>query len=207
MFETTKELIFKFGLYNFLIGLLKRIYFIFLVKKYKIEKWHISPLESRIYAIEIVNLINNVAKNENWSCVVEIGCGIGEIIRNLNIEKKIAYDLDENVIKVARLLDKKNSVSFNKGSFKNVDQFFFNCLITVNFIHMIESEELKLLYKELLSNSIVENVLVDSVGNSYKYQHNFDLILPSSYEKKLSLGPFKSDRYILLYKKIAHNYD
>lgn len=43
-------------------------------------EWHISPINERQYAIDIVKWINDFI---SMGTIVEIGCGIGEIIGNI----------------------------------------------------------------------------------------------------------------------------
>ena len=63
---------------NYKVGIIKRIIFKFLQKIFRFNKWHLEPINFRPYAISI---INTLSKNKSSNLpIVELGCGLGEII-------------------------------------------------------------------------------------------------------------------------------
>ena len=67
---------------------------ILLWKYFKFEKWHLSLLSQRIYAQDIIKFSNTNKQNST----VEIGAGVGDIIRNINSPNKLCLDINENVL-------------------------------------------------------------------------------------------------------------
>jgi SAM-dependent methyltransferase len=151
--------------------------------------------------MECVKLINKITKEKEWTHVVEIGCGIGNILRKVKVKNKTGYDISPSAIRAAIFLAKKNKIKYLVGSFNNVKNECFDCLITVNFMHEIPINMLKEFYNNILTDNEIEYLIVDTVGDSYKYQHNFDAILPDNYKKEVVICPFQSGRYLNLYKK------
>jgi SAM-dependent methyltransferase len=202
--EKLRYLIFHYGVINFLKGILKIPYYKFLIKRYNADRWQTFPAELRIYAMALVKLINTLAKTNKWTHVVEIGCGIGDILRKIEVEDKQGYDISDTAILVAKLLDKNQRIKYKTGSFNCVKNQKIDCLISVNFIHMLPPTTLRTFYDNILVENDIQFLIVDTVGKNYKYQHNFDDILPATYKKEIVLGPFQGERYLLLYKRTTN---
>jgi ubiquinone/menaquinone biosynthesis C-methylase UbiE len=153
------------------LGKIKEIYFKYLQRKYGFQQWHITPINFRPYAISIVKYLNRQSKNK----VVEIGCGLGEIIGNIKDCNRIGVDIDENVISAARKI--YHNVQFDVGTFENIKNQSIDYLITVNFIHLISPEELKEKYRFLCKNNDIRYFVLDIVDSpTYKYNHNIDYL-------------------------------
>lgn len=175
------------GAVRFFCGVLKRCYYMLLCKRYGFDRWHIQPIELRPYALRIVEYINGL-KHSHEDCVVEVGCGLGEILRNLQYANKYGFDLSESVLNAAKFLGDREE--YLRGTFCDVsaeikaDRIFV--LIAVNFIHGIEPSELRSYFMDIINNIDVETIIVDTVdGEGYKYCHNLKEILPEYPEKKL----------------------
>lgn len=185
----------------FIKGVFRRIYYKHLRTKFLFDVWHISPLELRPYASKIVEWGNS----KKFNCVVEVGCGLGEIIRNIHAAHTYGFDIDANVIQAANYLNKEKRCVFNKGSFNEagkIKEHKINCLIAVNFIHAISYLELKNILNTFIDKNEVDYIIVDEVReNCYKYNHDFSQIMPKSYALEKQYGPYKAQRYIKIYRK------
>lgn len=168
------------GLLKYSIGYLKRPYYRYLQKKYGFDKWHINPYELRAYAVEMVKYVNRSNVGGYCNTVCEVGCGIGDILRNVRAKKKIGVDLSDKVIQCAIGLDRKSD--YYTGGFDKlcaVAPKDIDVLITVNFIHNIEPSELADYYKMVMDSKNVQTVIVDTVDAAgYKYKHDFGTLLP-----------------------------
>jgi len=58
---------------------------------FQFEKWHVFTLTERKYARDIIKYCDSI---ENRNSVVEIGCGLGDILR------KLKYALDMGLIAI-----------------------------------------------------------------------------------------------------------
>lgn len=163
------------------VGKLKRKIFKLLQKLYGFNEWHIEPVNFRPYALSI---INNLSKNKNNLPIVELGCGLGEIIGAIDKRnEKYGYDISNSVLKVAKILQPK--VEFKNGSFQNVEIGKIGCFIMVNFIHCINPKELKENINSILKENDVEMFVIDVIRNStrsmYKYEHDGNYLFDKKY--------------------------
>ena len=166
------------------IGVLKRRLHNIIIKIFKISNWHEMPINFKPYAIDIVNYINEYIKRT--SGVLEIGCGLGDIIGNIDCSRKYGCDIDEKVARVASVLHP--SVNFAIGSMKNIKiDENLDVVIMVNFIHRIPTKELK----ECIENMIVKNkvkmfvidVFCRNEGTCYEYSHDGKVLFGPNYKR------------------------
>lgn len=114
-----------------------------LSKCFKFGEWHLIPLSEKKYAQDIIRILN---ENYDIVSVVEIGCGLGDILSNLKGKKCVGIDTSKEVIYAAKILSPK--IEYHIGSFSQLQHKKIDCLITVNFIHMIPSKDLKNIYRD-----------------------------------------------------------
>lgn len=154
------------------IGKLKEWYYVLLQQKYQFQSWHITPINFRPYAIDVVEYLNRQTKRK----VIEIGCGLGEIIGNVSNCERVGYDIDEKVVMVAKKLYR--NTHFYMGTFENVKNQKIDYLITVNFIHGISPEELKKIYERLYQNNEIRHFVLDIVDSSnYRFNHDINYLI------------------------------
>lgn len=176
--------IFKDQGFTYFVGLFKRTKYIKLQKKYGFDEWHITPYELRPYAYCLVGFLNSLQRINN---VVEVGCGLGDIIRNINAPCKYGYDISMSVINCAKQIDSNHrggKTTFICGGFEDVKEFDkpIDVLITVNFIHNIPIKDLEFYYKRIFKINNVKGIVFDSVeADGYKYNH--ELLLIKFFEK------------------------
>ena len=65
---------------------------------FKYPKWHDISLIECEYAQQIVKYLN---KKQIRGKVLEVGCGMGNILRNLDFEIRIGVDIDNKVLKAS----------------------------------------------------------------------------------------------------------
>lgn len=171
----------EYGLINYLSGKIRRIYYKMLREKFSFGEWHIEPYELRPYALDIKKYVNKMRSIEKL-CVCEVGCGLGDIIRNLKARKRIGIDLSKEAINCARFLDRWGG-EYYVGSFDTVSEIAgleqIDVLITVNFIHNIEPVVLRSYYETITLKTKVRYVILDTIeSEGYLYFHNIDFLFP-----------------------------
>lgn len=196
--DTHRQIQANGGLLIFVKGLLKRPYYWFLRRQFHFDKWHIMPIEHRPYALELCRYVNELIKKEGLENVVEIGCGLGEILARINVRQRTGFDVEENVILAAKSLHKK--IEFHKGTFGDVRGRDIDVLIVVNFIHNIAPDELKRRFAELLANNKVKFIVVDSVA--YKYFHDFGRVFGDRCEKVWQSREFEHKRTVQVFRNV-----
>lgn len=196
----------QLGLRNILLGFMNKIKLNKLYKKYHFDAWHLYPLEHREYAMWIIDHINKVIipKNKSIISAVEIGCGLGEIISNLNISSKIGYDICDKVIAAAQELSSEKKTSFVVGSFDSIENQTIDILIVVNFTAMISPSVLTDLFTKLLNTNNIDRIIVECVDDEkYPYLHNYIDMFQNNYKLELKSKIFPPvKRWIEVYKRI-----
>jgi len=183
----------------FIKGAIRSIYFIFLRKKYGFDRWHISPKEFRPYAFDLIRYINSNVESEGT--IVEVGCGLGEIVRNIKSHYLYGFDVSDSVIRAAKYLDKKGKVIYKVGSFMEISDLKIDYLVAVNFIHGIASSDLRKLFETVCSKNDIRHLVVDYVkGDGYPFHHDKSII-PENYKQVYESGMYDFERKIVVYFK------
>lgn len=185
------------GLKNVIVGGLKRIKHGKLIRKYHFESWHLSPYEWKEYAQACANYINA----HDCKTIVDIGCGLGGILRHVRAERKIGIDLHEEVILAARELS-DGTITYKTGSFDALTEKPIDYLVTLNFMHGGTEATWTKPYHTAAEQNDVRHFIVDTVpaeGGSHLL--DWRKILPEDYQRVERLGPFLSGRYVEVWEK------
>src|SRR5882672_11472339 len=76
---------------------------------FRFSRWHIISLRERPYARAIIDYLNSRPPEQRGKAL-EIGCGLGDIIRRVDFENRVGLDADNSVLRAARFLS-----SFSRG--------------------------------------------------------------------------------------------
>ena len=200
MFQRLNEKIQEVGFSCCILGLIKREWYKILQKRYGFDLWHISPYELRAYLQQVSFYI----RNAEAQVVVDIGCGLGELLRSLDgVPIRIGYDIDYNVIEAARSLD--GDICFRQGSFSEVKlKQPIDFIVTLNFMHGSPEEVWRRTYHPIAAENDVQYFDVDTLsGKGDGFSLDFSRILPENYERVSRMGPFRNGRYVEVYEKTA----
>ncbi len=183
-----------------IISMAKGILFRVLKSVYGFQHWHLSPLESRPYAMDIIEFLNS---RKTKKSVFEIGCGLGEIISSIDAVQRKGFDVDESVVAAAQFLFFWNDVEFRTGSFNEIVGHEVDYMILVNFTHDIHPSDLKRLLKTLTSRNLVDHLIVDEVGMvGYAFHHDFNNIVPNDYSlSKIFPASYAYERKVKIYSR------
>ena len=99
----------------------------------------------------------NDKKNRNKA--IEIGCGLGDIIRRLDFNEKVGVDNDKQVLNAARFISRffdKNKTEFIFYDLVNSDALneTYDLVLIPNFAHAINSEILKKKIEHIFLNNL-----------------------------------------------------
>lgn len=187
------------GIINCMLGGIKRGRYKKLCKKYHFDSWHVSPYELRKYVQVTAAYVNS----KNPDTVVDIGCGLGEMLRHINSEKRIGFDIHEETIKVARMLS-KGDITFCVGSFDEVNvEGPIDYLITLNFMHGGTERTWRSCYHNIAERNEIRHFIIDTVPEGYDGANylDFGIILPDDYKLIDKMGPFSGGRFVEVYRK------
>jgi len=144
------------------------------------DQWHVFTLAERKYAQDIIRFCNNKITRQSF---VEIGCGLGDIIRNVRYQSKFGYDMDQQALKAASFLDKfsaKGRTVFSPFEFPaSYLPGTHDVIVMVNWIHHIPPTILKSKIQEYISRSLNENgmIIIDTVQDKeYKFNHDIKFL-------------------------------
>jgi hypothetical protein len=185
---------------------LDKLFRILLYYIFRFDKWHISVLGEKRYAMEIIRYCNSLKRDKQ---VLEIGCGLGDILRNVESFRSFGYDRDVNALKAAVFLSlfRPGRVSFKSHVFpKDEITGKYDVIILVNWIHGIEPSVLRENLHSLFSFNLTTNgiIIIDTVHEErYMYNHNIDLLTDGIDCDLEKLGVFNHLREVWIIKKPA----
>ena len=185
----------------------KRLYKV-LQKIFKFDKWHISSIKERDYAMYLVKYINDNLYDLVYSKkIIEVGCGLGDIISSVKIKntEKIGYDLSAKVIRIAKIIHP--NCKFNVGSFNEINNEKIAVLIAVNFLLCFDEHTIEVWFNYVIQNNDIDMIVVDKVQTPpYEYSHDYEVLFNKMGYRlsHKSHGFFAwewSRRHILIFKK------
>ncbi len=177
-----------------------------------IDSWHQYSSKNYVdYVVNIAEIICGKCKKDPNiidGCIVEIGCGLGDIIGRIKERKKMGFDISNRVVWGARLLHP--FTSFRVGSFDSIRNKRINCLIIVNILHFLEPEYVDLHVSRVLTNNVVDYIIIDEVrntiGTEYKYEYDGNCIFGEkytmAYRSRRYMASNGAYRYIVAYKRV-----
>lgn len=167
---------------------------------YHFDKWQLYTLTEKQYAKDIVAWCNRRQERNSFA---EIGCGVGDIVLNVRYRQREGYDLDERVLKAARLLSKlqgQSKIRFEPFVFPDSPlPGKYDVLLMVNWIHHILPGMLKKKISEYFSGALTPQgcIIIDTVGDSeYEYNHDIRYLTAGLGASVSELGAYERDRRI-----------
>ena len=153
----------KTGIGNTIIAQIKKaaLYILFLI--FRFDRWHtMRPYETTNYKKITVRLAQSVSP----VTVVDVGCGIGDILRRIQAPERIGIDIDKQALRCAQLLNLFTSpaIVYIEGSITNVDQISqrpIDVLIMTGWIHVQSDAWVEPLLESLFSNVQVRYYIID----------------------------------------------
>ena len=193
LFKKVREV----GIFNVISGFVKRLKYKRLIQKYKFDSCHLSPYQWREYLQKTAGYINA----HNAGTVVDIGCGLGGLLRHIKAPVRIGIDVHEEVINAAKELE-NGTIVYRVGSFREIEEPSVDYLITLGFMHGGTEETWIKPYQEAAEKHNVQHFVVDTVpeeGTSHFL--DWEKILPSNYKRIEHMGPFLGGRCVEIWEK------
>jgi SAM-dependent methyltransferase len=159
--------------------LMERAWLEALRRIFRFDAWHANaPYACRPYKKSVIDLANSL----HPTTVVEVGCGLGDIVSRIQAENRYGLDLDARVIRAARFLHPRHVAWIVGGAAKLGEQeppiLAVDCLIMVNWIHNLSVDELASTLAPLLPKT--RHLIVDAVDQdapaSYRVRHDFGFL-------------------------------
>ena len=181
---------------------LEKRYLYFLYIKIHFAQWHLERASERPYAVYLINKINNMKLTGK---IVEIGCGLGDILSGLKTRNKVGYDVDKTVIRAAKWVHPL--IKTYVGSFEDICGEKISLLITVNFLFSLEEDMFQKCFKTITTQNNISRIVVDDVPcPPYTYYHDYISFFKSiGYEleyKSKGFGAVGGRRHLLFFRRI-----
>jgi SAM-dependent methyltransferase len=192
-----------------LIGKVGVIFKLSLKKVTGFEDWHVSSFTDRPYAESVVNFLNSRSQRIS---IVEVGCGLGDILRHLDYKERLGLDRSPEVLRAARVLTKismrrRRPTTFQLFDFLADDLLGkFDAIVLVNWIHEIEPIALKeaiarLFTKNLRTGGVIIFDVLDSP--TYRFSHSADEISRNLHCRIAPVGDFDFSRRIFSLERLS----
>ena len=173
---------------------------LFLRSIFHFDRWQLYTLTEKQYARDIISWCNRRQERNSFA---EIGCGMGDILRNVQYRLREGYDQDERVLKAARLmslLQGQRRIRFSNSVFPDLLlPGKYDVLLMVNWIHHIIPVRLKTKIGEYYSGALTPGgcIIIDTVGDTgYKYNHDIGYLTAGLGARVNELGAYERDRRI-----------
>jgi SAM-dependent methyltransferase len=142
------------------------------------DPWHRMPLAAKDYARGIIDHLNALPRKRRGR-VADIGCGLGDILLNLDFEERLGFDSDPAVLKAAgivRRIHLKGNAGFAVFTFpEDRPVGRFDAVILANWPHAIAPEPLQAALGILFRDHVNPGgcLVIDTVSkNGYPYRHD-----------------------------------
>jgi SAM-dependent methyltransferase len=169
---------------------------------FRFDSWHLSPLRARPYARDIIDFLNALPPKQRTS-VLEIGCGLGDIIRRLDFNQRTGLDREESVLSAARFLtwvQLRTNITYAAFTFPETALAGrYGVIIMVNWIHEVHPDVLKSNIEQFARNNLAEGglIIVDTVGDrEYRYNHDIRDLTGELHCRVQKLGSYRRDREV-----------
>jgi SAM-dependent methyltransferase len=171
---------------------------------FKLDPWHAhAPYSCRPYKKLVVDLVNALKPAR----VVEVGCGLGDILSRIHARDRFGLDADDTVVRAARFLH-PGKVHWLQGRVEDIVRVLpsagdIDCLILVNWIHNLSPGELAAGLLPVLPRTrylVVDAIDADAPA-SYRFRHDFSFLSNSAERVSAARSP-DEPRSFLLYKVI-----
>ena len=172
----------RMGVYSPLLWALTAFRNYLLWKYYSFEKWHIAEnYYRRPYKKEIVHLVNQLGVD----CVVDLGCGLGEIIARVGCRRRIGIDSDHKVVKAASLINLRH-LELRCGSFEDArpPSTLKSLFLMTGIAHNISPDDLEEALRRIggeYKYLLLEHM--DAKIKSYRYHHDFAFLERNGFMK------------------------
>jgi SAM-dependent methyltransferase len=165
----------------------ERIWLRGLRRVFGFDAWHVSAAYScRPYKRSVVELVNSLRP----VTVVEVGCGLGDILSRVNAAERFGFDIDTAVIRAARFLH-PGAARWIRGDTSSIslaipEERRIDCLIMVNWIHTLSPQQLAACILPLLPRTgyLILDAIDPDGPSSYRFKHDFSFL--STFAQRLS---------------------
>jgi SAM-dependent methyltransferase len=174
---------------------------------FRFDHWHTSVLDERPYAVDIINYCNS--RNSKDS-ILEIGCGLADILRRVDYKTKLGFDIDKKVLKGAAFLStfsRKPKIKYQVFHFPETRlEALVDVIIMVNWIFFIEEDTLRKNIEKYFRENVKPGgaVIIDTLKDPHYPNHHNIYVLTANLQCKIhKIGNYARQREVWSIEKQA----
>jgi SAM-dependent methyltransferase len=161
------------------------------------DLWHVNRIGDRPYALRVISYLNGLPSDRRGR-VVEIGCGLGDILRRLRFRERLGLDADPAVLRAARVLAgvSRDRPRFASFSFPNRLDRRYDAIVMVNWPHLVEEDQLRPHLAAYVGDNLSPDgvLILDTVQDpAYTHRHHIGRLAPDG-SRVTRLGEFERQR-------------
>lgn len=149
---------------------------------YGFDRWHVVCGYHRVeYKKALIEKINS----KEYEVVLEVGCGLADILTRLKAPRKIGIDIDHKVIRAANFIHPKlylvvgNFIEDCELIIASMDYVKLDAVIFANWVHSIPFDQFIKIINILKNDNKYLDIYIDIIevhAREYKYHHKNKLI-------------------------------
>jgi SAM-dependent methyltransferase len=161
---------------------LKRFERSLLQRIYGFDRWHVGHADEA-YVADIVRVLNGWPEGRRQAAL-EIGCGLGDILRRLQFQHRVGLDREPQVVAAARLLSRlqRQPPRFEVFEFpRDAVTGSYDAIVLVNWIHQIDTPTLAAAIRTCMAEHLRPGggLVLDTVEDpAYMYNHDVRVLAP-----------------------------
>ena len=170
------------------------------------DQWHTSVVDDRHYALDIIKYCN--ARNSR-EAILEIGCGLGDMLRKVQYKQRIGFDIDTKVLSGARFLsffDGGQKIKFAEFHFPKTElKEMVDVLIMVNWIFFFDEETLARYLQKYFHENVKAGgaIIVDTLKDPhYPNHHNIKTLAGNLPCNIFKIGNYARQREVWAIEKV-----
>ena len=161
--------------------------------RYGFESWHVgASFHLRPYKEVVIRTI----EQSKPGAVVEVGCGLGDVISRVTCETRIGLDQSEEVITAANRLHP--NTTFRRASLEDAGPMLselvssIDVLVMVNWPHLLPIEEIRASVEQLQQEVPVSYLVIDAVHSEAVGYRNGGRGLSTPVDSAPRKGPYRT---------------
>ncbi len=165
---------------------------------FRFDRWHLGHPDEA-YVRPIVDFLNRRPAPDRRT-IVEIGCGLGDILRRVRFRSRLGLDRDSRAVAAARVLAAargQRALAFRRFEFPDSPlEGRYDAIVLVNWIHQVPPDLLGAMLQTYFTHNLLPGgvMVVDTVTDpAYTYNHDIRRLAPTG-SRVEHLGAFARGR-------------
>lgn len=166
---------------------------------YGYGKFHITPTRYKRYCVDVIHHVNQRKKRDS---LLDIGCGIGDILISTKYQHKVGLDHNQKVLDALKFRSRLCFLA------KNVDAKLFHfgadpvegrydVIVICNWIHNIEPDTLRIQFEKFVNDNLNPGgeLIFDTVkGDHYPFCHDEEFLVQNMSVTTRVLGEYRDSQ-------------